>query len=570
MLRALSIRDVVLIHRVDLQFRPGLCVLTGETGAGKSILLDSLSLALGARGDSALVRAGADQASVAAEFDLPADHPAFAILAEQDMAAEDGSLVLRRSLGADGRGRAFVNDRAASINLLRRIGDTLVEIEGQFAAQGLLDSTNHRAALDAYADAANALGRVRHNHKAWQDAAQARRAAEDSIARTRAEEEELRHALAQIEKLDPKPGEEAQLLETRALLMNREKLADALNAALADLGLTPGGEALDRQLRRARAALERAASLAAGRFDAALAALDRAALELGEAGAAIEAAGAGLAQGEDGLEAVDDRLHELRALARRHKVAPDELARLCDELRVRLAAIDGSGEGLRELQATETRARAEFAAAIATLGQARRKAAKALDKAVNVEFAPLKLEKARFHTRLDPLPESEWGPNGAERVVFEVQTNPGTPMGDLAKIASGGELARIMLALRVALARTGAATTLVFDEVDSGIGGAVAAAVGERLARLAEAFQVLVVTHSPQVAARGHDHWHVEKTASGGDKKGTTTGDASMRTDVRRLDEAERREEIARLMSGAEVTDDARRAADRLIEAGRP
>lgn len=554
MLVALSIRDVVLIEKLSLTFRRGLCVLTGETGAGKSILLDALGLALGARADSGLVRHGADQASVTAEFELSGDHPAFAILKEQGLDTDD-RLVVRRTVSADGRSRAWVNDQAVGVGLLKRLGEELVEVHGQFDTHGLLNPQTHRGVLDAYAQLDTQAAQVAAAHRAWRQVEDARANAAAEIARARAEEEYLRHAVAELDSLNPRPGEEEELAETRAMLMHREKLVDAMNAAFAELS---GDRGVERALASASRVLARIADKAGGKLDAAIDALDRAANEAAEAVAALQAASADMDLDPAALEKLEERLFALRAAARKHSVDVDGLAALRQDFAGRLALIEDQGDLLARLAREAETARETYRKAADALGTKRREAAKRLDKAVAAELPPLKLEKARFHTTVEALAEADWGPHGTDRVAFQVATNPGAPPGALNKIASGGELARFMLALKVVLAQTGTVGTLVFDEVDTGIGGAVAAAVGERLESLGHARQVLVVTHSPQVAARGSVHLKVQKTAK---RDAVTTG-------VAELDGDERREEIARMLSGATVTPEARAAADSLI-AGR-
>ncbi|HEX2116068.1 MAG TPA: DNA repair protein RecN [Alphaproteobacteria bacterium] len=551
MLQALAIRDVVLIDRLDLSFERGLSVLTGETGAGKSILLDALGLALGARGDAGLVRKGAATATVTACFEPTAKHPVRALLDEHGIEA-DGQVILRRSLGADGRSRAFVNDQPASVGLLRQISALLVEVHGQFDNQGLLDTANHRAALDAFAGHGDAVAQVGALYTAWRAAHQAEADAREQAARAVQDADFLRHALEELDALDPRPGEEAELAEQRAMLGGREKLIEALNGALADLAAHKGVEG---SLRAAQRQLERVSPQAAGRLDAAIAALDRAAVETVEAVAQIEAFGASLDRDPQALERAEERLFALRALARKHRVEVDALAALRTDVARRLAAIDDRDGHLAALAKATAAARAQYLGAAEALSKAREAAAERLGRAIARELPPLKLEKARFRARRETLPETGWNAEGIDRVVFEVATNPGSDPGPIDRIASGGELARFMLALKVVLARSTSAPTLIFDEVDAGLGGAAAAAVGERLARLARDVQVLVVTHSPQVAARGSHHWRVAKSS-----RGTTTT-----TTVENLDPAARREEIARMLSGASITAAARAAADSLL-----
>jgi len=552
MLAGLSIRDVVLIDRLSLNFAPGLTVLTGETGAGKSILLDALALALGARSEAGLVRHGASQAVVTAEFQLTDGHPALAVLAEQDLPA-DTQLVIRRTVGADGRSRGFINDQPVSVGLLRRLADTLVEIHGQFETHGLFDSRTHRLILDMHGGHGPLLDAVAAGWREWTlaEAERARILTESEAAR--AEESFLRDAVAELEKLAPLPDEEASLAEIRQRLQHREKLLDALRTAQRELS---GDRGAELSLSVARRALERVADRAAGAFDEIIAALDSAAIEIGEGLAAIDVRAAGFENEPRDLGTVDDRLFDLRRVARRHAVQVDELAALRQSMVDRLSALEDREGRIAAATGRAAAARAIYMKAAEALTAARRAAAERLDKAVARELAPLKLERARFATEIAALPEGEWGEAGADRVAFAVSTNPGQPPGPLAKIASGGELARFMLALKVVLARASQVPVLVFDEVDSGIGGATADAVGERLARLAESHQVLVVTHSPQVAARGANHWRVRKVMKGG----------AMTTEVAALNQSERREEIARMLSGAEVTAEARAAAARLID----
>jgi DNA repair protein RecN (Recombination protein N) len=558
MLQGLSIRDVVLIDRLDLVCEAGLSALTGETGAGKSILLDALGLALGARGDAGLVAKGAAQASVAASFTLEPKHPARALLAERGLTIDDDEpLILRRVLGADGRSRAFVNDQPVPVGTLRDLAALLVEIHGQFDTHGLLDPATHRAALDMYGGLAGDAEQLAKLHAAWRAAAAAEADARERAAKAAADEEFLRHAVDELDRLDPKPGEETELAERRTLLAAREKLIEAINAARADLG---AGKGIEGALRGAERLLQRVAPQAAGKLDRALAALDRAAIEAADAVAEVEALESALDLDASGLETVEERLFALRAVARKHRVEVDKLADLKAEFSARLAALDDGESGLKRLAAATSAARGTYVEAAKALSQARRAAAQRLDKAIAKELPPLKLEKAKFRTRIEDLPETGWGPAGLDRVSFEVATNPGADLGAIDRIASGGELARFMLALKVALrapgkGKRGGVGTLIFDEVDSGIGGAVAAAVGERLAALAENAQILVVTHSPQVAARAQHHWRVLKRTAG----------RSAATAIDVLDAKARREEIARMLSGAAVTDAARAAADSLL-----
>lgn len=562
MLASLTIRDVVLIDRLELKFHKGLCVLTGETGAGKSILLDSLGLALGARGDASLVRRAPDgtktQAAVTAEFQLPAGHIASAALEEHGIEPPRPGepLILKRVLSADGRSRAFINDQPASIGLLRDIGEMLVEIEGQFASRGLLNAATHRDTLDAFAGLATHRAEVAKAWREWRKAADAYEDARAEAKKAREEEEYLRHVTAELEELDPKPGEEEALAQSRALLQHAEQLMEAVNAAMADL---TGSEGAEARIAGAHRTLSRQSDKAAGRLDEVLQALDRAADQAAEAVGMIEGAAADFAADPQELEASEERLFALRAAARKHRTDVDGLAALMDSYRVKLASLDEAGDRLSALEEAATAARARYAELAEELSAARRRGAEGLDIAVAKELTPLKLDKTTFYTRIKALDEAHWGETGIDRVTFEVSTNPGAAPGPLDKIASGGELARIMLALKVVLSEANPVSTLVFDEVDAGIGGATAAAVGERLDRLGEEIQVLVVTHSPQVAARGAHHLRVMKGEEAAASGAATT------TRVDELSDPDRREEIARMIAGAQITDEARAAAAKLI-----
>ena len=551
MLARLSIRDFVLIDRLDIDLEPGLCALTGETGAGKSILLDALGLTVGGRADAAFVRPGADQAIVAAAFEPDDDHQVWSVIREQGIEAE-APLVLRRVIGADGRSRAFVNDQPASVGLLRRIGEILVEIQGHAEHNRLMNVSSHRPLVDAFGGHAAMLADTRAAHRTWRDAVDAVTAARLAEADARAEEDNIRHAKTEIDQLGPEPGEEATLAATRATLVHAEKLIEAMNTAHGEL-TTP--RAADEALQAARRALERAADKAGGRFDAPIAALARAAEAADEAQIALQSLGVEIDLNPARLQEVDDRLYALRAAARKHGTDVDGLIALRERLAAALDALDAGGGQLAELIREADQFGAAYVKTAGRLTAARVKAGRALDSAVAKELAPLKLDKARFRTVIEALDEDSWGIEGVERVWFEAATNPGMAPGPLARIASSGELSRFTLALRVVLSRTAANPTLVFDEVDSGIGGAVAAAVGERLAGLAERMQVLVVTHSPQVAARAGVHWRISKKEG---KKATLTS-------VTVLGESERREEIARMLAGAKITDAARAAADSLM-----
>ena len=547
MLRALEIRDLLIIDRLELAFQPGLNVLTGETGAGKSILLDSLGFVLGWRGRAELVRAGAEQVEVVAEFDLPPGHAAHAVLDEAGITAEDGALILRRVNTADGRKTAWINDRRVSGEVLRALSETLVELHGQHDDRGLLNPRGHRQMLDAFAGLD--LGPAR---AAWSRVGQARRAletAEAALADLRREEEFLRHAVAELDKLNPEPGEEATLDARRRLMQGAEKIrADIARAhqALSD----NGAEAI---LTDALRWLEGAAGRAEGALEGPIAALGRALTELGEAQMGVERVLDSLDVNPAELEAVEERLFAIRALARKHGVLPDDLGGFAGDLRARLAALD-SGAGhvdalRRDLAAAEVRYDAEAA----RLTAARTEAAGRLDAAMAAELAPLKMERAVFATQITP---GDPGPEGRDLVAFTVATNPGAPAGPLNRIASGGELSRFLLALKVCLTGDAPGMTLIFDEIDRGVGGATADAVGRRLKALAAGAQVLVVTHSPQVAALGGHHWRVEKRVR--DEMTTST--------VTALAAPARVEEIARMLSGDTVSDPARQAARALLD----
>jgi DNA repair protein RecN (Recombination protein N) len=552
MLLGLTIKDFVLIDRLELAFHSGLCVLTGETGAGKSILLDALGMALGMRAESGMVRHGAAQASITVEFTIPTDHPARLLLAEHGVASDGETLLLRRVIGADGRSRAFINDEPSSVGLLRQVGDTLVEIQGQSEQRGLLDAATHRDLLDAFGDYGKALAAQSAAWQSWRAFDRQRQEAVASLEQASAEEDYLRHALAELDAAAPQIGEETNLADSRTRLMHREKLVEAINSALSELG---GERSAARALHAAARLLERARERAAGRLDPAFAALERAAVETQEAAAHLEAALRNEDREGGNLEQIEERLFALRALARKHGITVDNLSARRDVIAGKIAALDDHGGTVARLARLADEARRDYLAAAQSIGAFRRAAAARLDVAVGKELAPLRLDKARFRTLIDPLAEPGWSEHGQDRVHFEVATNPGAPPGPLAKIASGGELSRLMLALKVVLARGSAAPTLVFDEVDSGIGGAVAAAVGERLQRLGDNLQVLVVTHSPQVAAKAAHHWRVAKQQ----------GSRRTTTHVEELGAAARREEIARMLSGDAVTAEARAAAARLM-----
>ena len=552
MLTALSIRDVVLIEALDLDFAAGLGVLTGETGAGKSILLDALGLALGARGDTALVRHGAKQAAVTAIFAAPVpDGPVAQLFDDNGLDLEPGEpLIIRRIVKADGGSRGFVNDQPASAGLLRDLAPHLVEIHGQHDDRGLLNPRGHRALLDGFGRIDTAtLARA---YRDWRDAEAALGAALAEIEVAQRDREWLEHAVAELTALRPEPGEEETLAERRRSMQRAEKVAGDLTQVEERLD---GPNGALSALRQAARALERIAE-AHPALTESLAAVDRALVEAEAAEVALREASDALAFDAGALEDDESRLFALRAMARKHRVQPDDLATLAEELVGRLALLESGEAGLGKLEAAVTKARAAYQKEADRIHAARIDAAARLDAAVAGELAPLKLDAARFRTVVAELDDGQWSSSGRDRVEFEISTNPGAPFAPLAKIASGGELSRFILALKVALAEEGGAATMIFDEIDRGVGGAVASAIGDRLHRLSRATQLLVVTHSPQVAARGDRHLLIAKAHDG-----TVT-----RTGVRPLSSDERREEIARMLSGAEITDEARAQARRLIE----
>lgn len=545
MLISLEIRDVLIIDRLSLDFRPGLNVLTGETGAGKSILLDALGFVLGWRGRADLVRAGAAQGEVTAVFDLPAGHATWSVLTDAGIEGGD-ELILRRVNTADGRKTAWVNDRRVSGEVLRALSEHLVELQGQHDDRGLLNPRGHRALLDTFSGVE--LGALR---DAWRARSRARARldeAQTALEAARSEEDFLRHAVAELDRLDPQPGEDATLDIRRREMQGAERIrADVARALQA---LSENGA--EGALRDATRWLEGAADRAGGTLDAPISALSRVLIELSDAQAGVESALALLDFDPSELERLEERLFAIRALARKHGVLADDLGALAERLRNRLAALDGGVEGIARIQADLARADAEYTAQAAAISQIRRDAAQRLDQAMASELAPLRMERAVFTTAVTP---ADPGPEGVDAVTFTVATNPGTPAGPLNRIASGGELSRFLLALKVCLTGNAPGLTLIFDEIDRGVGGATADAVGRRLKSLSGGAQVLVVTHSPQVAALGGHHWRVEKRVENGQTLST----------VRALDADERTEEIARMLAGDTVTEAARAAARALL-----
>ncbi|NOD28812.1 DNA repair protein RecN [Ruegeria atlantica] len=549
MLRALDIRDMLIIDRLELSFQPGLNALTGETGAGKSILLDSLGFVLGWRGRAELVRQGAAQGEVVAEFELSADHPAHAILAEAGLPGGQ-ELILRRVNTAEGRKTAWVNDRRCSGEVLRALSETLIELHGQHDDRGLLNPRGHRAMLDEFAQVSEQLTNVR---TAWAAMSRTRKAlaeTEAALAAVRSEEEFLRHAVAELDQLDPQPGEDAELDARRRMMQGAERIRDDVARAFALLS----GDGAEGAMSDAIRWLEGVSDNAGGQLEEPIAALGRAMIELGEAQDGVNACLQALDFNPAELEQAEERLFAIRAQARKHDVAPDDLGSFADTLRDRLNRLEAGDADLADRRAAVEAAQQAYDAAAADLSAARKAAAGRLDAAVMAELAPLKMERAVFQTEITP---AEPGPEGTDAVAFTVATNPGTPAGPLNKIASGGELSRFLLALKVCLSGDDSARTMIFDEIDRGVGGATADAVGRRLASLAQGGQVLVVTHSPQVAARAAHHWRVQKQVTDGQTLST----------VIPLAEPDRVDEIARMVAGDTITEEARAAARALLQA---
>lgn len=547
MLRGLDISNMLIIDRLELAFQPGLNVLTGETGAGKSILLDSLGFVLGWRGRADLVRQGAAQGEVTAWFDLAEDHPAQAVLEEAGLPRGD-ELILRRVNTVEGRKTAWVNDRRCSGEVLRALSDTLIELHGQHDDRGLLNPRGHREILDEFAALAEGRAKTRTTWRAVGQARKALASAQAAMQAIRAEEEYLRHAVAELDALDPQPGEDGELDTQRRLMQGAERVRDDVQRAYQALG----NEGAEGSVSDALKWLDGVVDKADGTLDAPLSALGRVMIELDEAMEGIAAAMDRLHFNPSELEDTEERLFAIRDLARKHQIAPDELAAFADDLRAKLAALDAGDADLANLNKEMASAEAAYNAAASTLSERRKTAAKKLDKAVMAELAPLKMERAVFVTEITlDTP----GPDGVDAVAFTVATNPGAPSGPLNKIASGGELSRFLLALKVCLTKGQSGLTMIFDEIDRGVGGATADAVGRRLASIAEGGQVLVVTHSPQVAALGAHHWRVEKRVA----KGMTT------STVVPLAMPERVDEIARMLAGDTITDQARGAARVLL-----
>jgi len=551
MLVNLSIRNIVLIEKLDLTWRAGLCTLTGETGAGKSILLDALALATGARGDAGLVRSGAEQGTVTAAFEIAEDKLVSHILQEYDIPCE-GQIILRRVQSKDGRSRAFINDAPVSVNLLKTIGSALVEIHGQNESQSLTDGPVQLSLLDSYAGHRDKVDVLKEKYSHLRECEEQLELYKKASDRAAAEEDFLRHALEELEKINPKEGEEEKLSEERTLLMNSEKIAGYIAEALA---LMEGDKALQSALNGALRQLEKVADQAAGRLDTTITALERAVIEADEAQTQLLDASRDMVYDPQRLEQVEERLFGLKALARKHAVQVDQLPATKSMLQQQLDDIESGADRLNELQQSVEKAFKDYEVLALSVSKTRQQAAQKLDKTVMKELEPLKLNGGDFQTVLAHVDPSIGTATGIDSVQFMASTNPGMPAGPISKIASGGELARFMLALKVALAEASDPLTMIFDEVDAGVGGAVAEAVGSRLKLLAENGQVLVVTHSPQVAACGNHHWLISKSVD----------DDSTMTSVEELSTQNREEEIARMLAGASVTEEARAAAVRLL-----
>lgn len=555
MLSSLSIKDIVLIDRLDLSFTRGMSVLTGETGAGKSILLDALTLAIGGRGDASLVRSGAEMGQVTASFDLPLSHAVFSLLKEAGIEIGDEALILRRQQLSDGRTRAFINDQPVTAQVMKTAGQLLVEIHGQHDDRALVDAKTHRSLLDAYGRLHKEKNAVAEAWRIWRKAQDDFENLQNQLNEARRQADYLRHASEELSKLAPQPGEETELAERRQALMAVEKVTADLREAFEALDSPASPVPILSSLLRK---LQRKAETAPQLLGRGVEELAKAVDALNEAHAAFDVALRDADFDPRQLEKIEERLFALRAMGRKYQVPIDELAALAERYAREVDLIDHSEERLKDLQKTAEAAEAQYRKTAEALSAARRKTAARLDKAVMAELKPLKLDRAQFITMIDTRADQA-GSEGIDQVAFHVQTNPGTPPGPLMKIASGGELARFMLALKVVLADAGSAPTLIFDEIDTGVGGAVAEAVGERLARLASKVQVLCVTHSPQVAAKAQSHLYIAKEP-------VTKSRVATRVAV--LDHARRQEEIARMLSGAKVTDAARAQAQALLGYG--
>ena len=553
MIQSLSIRNIVSIKSADIEFGRGLNVLSGETGAGKSILLDSLGLALGWRAESGLARPHADVSSVTASFHFDENSNLTRLAAQHDIEIK-GDLILRRQLAADGRSRAFVNDQAVSVSFLRSVGALCVEIEGQFASQGLLDGNNHREFLDAFADHHEDLHQLAIHHERYKEAARAYQEARASFEEAVAQREFWQASLSECQALQPREGEETELAQKRKQAMQQEKVRETLAAAVAAMegdgrqGVMPAMNVLQKYMTEL-------ASQFGERFGKANERVESAMIELSDVAAQLASWQSSMESGEQSLEAIEERFFAVKGIARKHQVSGDQLPQLMASLEKKLQSVHAGEENLDQLAKTRDEAFAQFKHSVLQLRDQRSRAARQLDDAVMKELAPLKLEQGTFVTKIDQLPEDSWNEHGGDEIRFHVSMSKGLPLGALGKVASGGELSRLMLALRVAGASVRSPPSLIFDEVDSGIGGAVAAAVGTRLRMLSQNRQVIVVTHSPQVTAAAHHHFKVRKMEDA----------AIASTHISVLDQEQRTQEVARMLAGAEITQEATDAATRLL-----
>lgn len=559
MLTQLTIHNVVLIDQLSLAGERGLAALTGETGAGKSILLDALGLTLGGRADAGLVRHGTEQASVSATFELPKGHPALALAAARDLSIEDDTLIIRRTLSAEGRSKAYINDAPVTVQVLREIGAELVEIHGQFDTHGLMDSATHRTTLDDYAGLKRDTAQVRALYDALKSARDALAQAQRDAEAAKTQQDYLTYTVGELDKLAVELGEEDTLAVKRQRLLARQKVAGALDGAREIIDGDDGITALIDRLQAQLARLTNSDDPTL--LDPVAAAVTRAKSEIEDASWQLDRIDSGGSSEDGRLEDIEERYFAIRAVAKKHNTTGDGLFELHEKLAAKLRLITHQDDALHERASAVTKAEAAYLVAARALSAKRKSAAEKLAKAVNGELPDLKLDKARVHVAVT-TDEATGGSDGIDTVQFMIATNPQTPPAALNKIASGGELSRFMLALKVILAQGGSVPTLIFDEADSGIGGATADAVGERLQRLAQKYQVLAVTHSPQVAARAQHHWHVAKDSAVKGKK-----DAPVTTRITPLSSREARaEEIARMLSGAEITVEARAQALRLLE----
>ena len=551
MLLSLSIRDIVLVESLDIPFGSGFCVLTGETGAGKSILLDALSLALGKRAESRLVRSGKNFGSVTAEFSISPDSEINNILAEQAVGT-DGNLFLRRVVYADGKSKAFINDCPVGQNLLQNLADMLIEVHGQHDQRGLLSSSTHGLVLDEYAGLVKELDKIKSVYANWRKAESELNKTRQKEEKARKEEDYLRHVKDELEKLAPVAGEEEKLAEQRSVMMNREKIIEALNSSMAEIS---GNIDVASAIRSASRILERNSEKSGDIFTPAIEALDRAATELSEATAKIEEIGSNIDMDDNSLDKLEERLFALRAAARKHNRTVDDLPAYLEEVEKQIGLIESQEELLAELEKQVIEAKKDYSKIAMLISEKRQKFATKLEDALKKELTPLKMANASLKVEIENLAEEKWSEKGWDKISFMVSTNPGSPYGPLGKIASGGELSRFMLALKVVLSGNKSLPTLIFDEIDTGIGGAVADAVGRRLKELSELAQVLCVTHQPQVASLSDFHLRVDKKTKNGEVK----------TFVEKLSDKARSEEIARMLSGATISDEARAAAVKLM-----